>query len=179
MIRDEQAERTCAVPALLCHGPPEPRQGADCNGRGTACHAAERGIRLAGAGLLPPFKSDPVPVELRFLARAEELERAIAADCVGTDEDPVLPCRQTAEDAGIHGFGDAEAQVGFEAGEGVGRQRHALFHRDADFVSPVEIVGDGGHQAQLEGFGSSQLAAFTGLERGDRRFFLVEAGGDA
>ena len=83
---------------------------------------------------------DAVPVERRLLALAVQLERALLARRVGAVEDPVLPRGQAAEDARFHGFAAAEAQVGFQAGERVGRQRAALFQHHAHFVVPVDAV---------------------------------------
>jgi hypothetical protein len=81
------------------------------------------------------------------------------ADGVGADENPVLPGREAAEDAGFHGFAGAEAQVGFHAGQRVGREAGALFEDDADFVFPVQVVRRGGDQAEFQrGIGAQRLA---------------------
>src|SRR5690606_41775978 len=85
--------------------------------------------------------SDAVPVESRFLALAVDLQRALVADRVRPDEDPVLPGGQAPEDARLHGFLAGEAQVGLEAGQRVGRHRRALLDRDADLVGPVDVAG--------------------------------------
>ena len=49
-------------------------------------------------------------------AGAVDFQRAVWADGVGADEDPVLPGGEAAEDARFQCFVGAEAEVGFEAG---------------------------------------------------------------
>src|SRR3979411_316242 len=65
-------------------------------------------------------------IELRLLAGAVALERAVLADRVGALEDPVRPRRQAREDFRFHGLGSHEAQIGFHPGETVGRETGAL-----------------------------------------------------
>src|SRR6478672_10399197 len=65
-------------------------------------------------------------IELRPLAGAVALERPRLADRVGALKDPVLPRRQAGKDFRFHGLGSDEAQVGFHAGEAVGRKTGAL-----------------------------------------------------
>src|SRR4051794_33754811 len=54
--------------------------------------------------------SNSLPVEPGFLAAAEQLQSALFADGVGSDEDPVLPGRQAPEDACLHGLLAGKAQ---------------------------------------------------------------------
>src|SRR5688572_13057013 len=84
--------------------------------------------------------SNTVPVELRPVALAVDLERALVADGVGPLEDPVLPGREPPEDAGVHGLVAVEAQIGLHAGERVGAHRHAFLDCHAHLVGPVDVV---------------------------------------
>src|SRR5258708_24664509 len=90
-------------------------------------------------------------MESRFRAAAVQLQRAELAYRVGANEDPVLPGRKPAEDAGLHGFPAWETQIRFHAGEGVGGEARALFHRDAHLFVPVEIVGREGNEGPFGG----------------------------
>src|SRR6478609_1325399 len=91
--------------------------------------------------VLTPFSfSNPFPVEFRFGAGPVDLERSLLADRVRPLEDPVLPRRQTPEDARRHGFRAAEAQARFHAGEGVRAEARALLDGDAQLVLPVDVV---------------------------------------
>src|SRR5437867_6822128 len=91
----------------------------------------------------PWWPSDPFPIESRLVAGAEHLQRAGFAHRVRANENPVLPRGKAAEDACFHRLDDAEAKVGFHAGQRVGREAGALLERDADLVVPVELVGRG------------------------------------
>src|SRR6266498_4226946 len=102
--------------------------------------------RRSTAGLA----SDAVPVESRLVAGAEYLQRAGLAHGIRAAENPVLPRGKAAEDARFHRLDDAEAQVRFHAGQRVGRQAGALLERDPDLLGPVELVGGGGDEAELE-----------------------------
>src|SRR5712671_1408867 len=98
-------------------------------------------------------------IELRLLAGAVAPERAGFADRVGALENPVLPRRQPREDFRFHGFGADEAQIGFHAGEAVGRERGALLEKHPDLVVPVEVVEREGDEAErFGGFGIERFA---------------------
>src|SRR5262249_17075863 len=90
------------------------------------------------------------PVELRLFAAPVHFQRARLADCVRSPENPVLPAREAAVDAGLHGFGRTEAQVRFHSGQGIRGEARALFQREPYLVVPIELVRRGGHQAQLQ-----------------------------
>src|SRR5216683_8454945 len=90
------------------------------------------------------------PVEAGLVAGAEYLQRTGFAHGIGANEDPVLPSGEAAEDPCFHGLGDTEAEVRFQAGQRVRRQTRALLEGYADFLGPVEVVGRGGDQAELE-----------------------------
>src|SRR5437868_6732406 len=96
-------------------------------------------LRADHAGRPDMRRLDAVPVETGLVAAAEYLQRTVLADGVRPVEDPVLPCAQAAEDAGLHGLRRAEAQVGFEAGQRIGRQARAFLHGNADLVFPVDV----------------------------------------
>src|SRR5258708_26465392 len=78
-------------------------------------------------------------MESRFRAAAVQLQRAELAYRVGANEDPVLPGRKPAEDAGLHGFPAWETQIRFHAGEGVGGEARApfVFHSPPFLPPPV------------------------------------------
>src|SRR5215207_3764344 len=82
----------------------------------------------------------PRHIELRLLAGAVTAQRAVFADGVGTLEDPVLPCGEAREDLRFHGLRSDEAQIGFHAGEAVGRERRAFLQEYPQLVVPVDIV---------------------------------------
>ena len=63
-----------------------------------------------------------------------------------------MPGGEAAEDARLEGFVGTEAEIGFEAGQAVGRKGGAGFDGLAEFVFPVEIVGGDGDEAEVEGF---------------------------
>src|SRR5215510_15111349 len=97
----------------------------------------------------PPESSlNAFPAELRLAAGPEHLQRALLADRIRSVEDPVLPRRQSAEDARLHRLDATETQIGLHARQGVGRQAGALFDRDAHFLVPIEIVGRKGHKTE-------------------------------
>src|SRR6266542_4616528 len=81
------------------------------------------------------------PLESRLVAGAEYFQRAGLAHRMRAAENPVLPCRKTAEDTCFHRLEGAEAQVCLHAGQRVGRQACALLEGDPDLVGPVELVG--------------------------------------
>src|SRR5258708_3491747 len=87
-------------------------------------------------------------IELRLLAGAVALERAVLADRVRALKDPVLPRRQAREDFRFHGLRSHEAQVGFHAGKAVGREAGALLEEHPYFVIPVDIVEREGDEAE-------------------------------
>ena len=62
----------------------------------------------------------PLPVELCFVPTSVHLQRSGLSNCVRTDKNPVLPCREATEDSREHRFGLSEAKIGFETGECVG-----------------------------------------------------------
>src|ERR1700759_5379255 len=98
-------------------------------------------------------------IELRLLAGAVAPQRAVLADRVGALKDPVLPRRQAREDFRFHGLGPDEAQIGFHAGEAVGREAGALLEEHPDLVIPVDIVERKGHEPELFGqLGVDRLA---------------------
>ena len=122
------------------------------------------------------FRQTRVEVEAGLLAGAVDLERALVADGVGPLEDPVLPRGEPAEDARRHVLLAGEAQVRFQAGERVGRHRGALLEGDADLVVPVDVVGRGGDEAELQRLVGVERARRSLPRRGgERRRFLVEA----
>src|SRR5947209_10048937 len=90
-----------------------------------------------------------LPIKLRLVSTAIHLQRSSLPDRVRPDKDPVLPCRETTEDARQHRFRLSKAKVGLKAGECVGGERHPRFDGETKLVSPVQLVGSGGHQTSL------------------------------
>src|SRR3954451_23868533 len=76
----------------------------------------------------------PRHIELRLLAGAVAAQRAVFADCVGALKNPVLPRREAREDFRFHGLGAYEAQIGFHAGEAIGRERRAFLQEHPHLV---------------------------------------------
>src|SRR4051812_38183703 len=74
---------------------------------------------------------NPRHIELRLHPGAVTLEGAVLADRVGALEDPVLPGGEPREDFRFHGFGADKTQVGFHAGEAIGRKTGALLEEHA------------------------------------------------
>src|ERR1700686_1797529 len=102
---------------------------------------------------------NPRHIELRPLAGAVAPQRAGLADCVGALKDPVLPRRQARKDFRFHGLRSDEAQVGFHAGETVGRKAGALFEEHPDLVVPVDVIKREGNEPELLGLlGIERLA---------------------
>src|ERR1700739_4953786 len=98
-------------------------------------------------------------IELRLLAGAVAPQRAVFADRVGALKDPVLPRRQAREDFRFHGLRTDEAQIGFHAGEAVGRETGALLEEHPDLVVPVDVVEREGNETELFGLlGIERLA---------------------
>src|ERR1700730_10788989 len=87
------------------------------------------------------------PVEFYGSAGAVDSQRTVGSHGVGANEDPVLPSGKAAKNAGFERLGRTETQIGFEAGERVGRLRGAGFDGLANFVFPIEVIGCGGDPA--------------------------------
>src|SRR6516164_4518764 len=86
------------------------------------------------------YWSYPFGVEFRLAAAAIARQCAGFADGIRPLEYPVLPGGKASKDLGFHGFRAAEAQIGFEPGQAIGREARALFEEEADFVPPIDIV---------------------------------------
>ena len=97
-----------------------------------------------------------------------DLQRAFFADGVRPLEDPVLPRRQPAEDLRLHRLGPGEAQVRFEAGHRVGRERGARLDRQR--TSSSQSISSG---AKVTSPASSASAALNGPSRASERRRLV------
>src|SRR5262249_32886465 len=88
-------------------------------------------------------------VEAGFLAASVAPQGALLADRVGALENPVRPRGQARKEFRFQGLGADEAQIGFHAGQTVGRERRTLLEEDADLVVPVDIVEREGDEAKL------------------------------
>src|SRR6266481_8993996 len=118
---------------------------------------------------------DAISVEFRLAAGAEYLQSACVAHGVGPGENPVLPGRQTAEYPRFQRLARTETQVRLHAGQGVGRQRTALFERDANLVVPVEGVGSGGDESEGLRRRTLERGAHGGSRLGDEFRIAIEA----
>src|SRR5579863_7388157 len=90
-----------------------------------------------------PFAIRPLysrRVELRLLTGSVTAQRALLTDRIGTLEDPVLPSGEAGENFRFHGLRSHKAQIGFHAGETVGRERGAFLEEHPDLVVPVDVV---------------------------------------
>src|SRR5712691_6321103 len=137
-----------------------------------------RGYSPDCAALHPGYGVDPSHpflVEGRLHAAAVELERALRADRVGALEDPVLPSGEPAEDLRLHGFWPGEAQVGFHAGQRVGREARALLQHDSELVVPVVGLDRAGDEAERVGFVRLERRADLGMEALDARRIAEKA----
>src|SRR3982074_2925056 len=92
---------------------------------------------------------DALPIKGGGIALAVNLERPFLADRIGTNENPVLPGRQTSEHTSFHRFIDAKTQICFHAGQRIGREPSPLFGGEPYFVVPIDIVWGRRHQPQL------------------------------
>src|SRR5262245_42900709 len=99
-----------------------------------------KGGGSAPSSRLGRTSSNPLSVEHRPLAGAVALQRALLTDRVRALEDPVLPGGEAREDFRFHRLRPAEAQIGLEAGEAVGREARALLQEHAHLVLPVDVV---------------------------------------
>src|ERR1700694_4887833 len=123
----------------------------------------QRGSRFCSASQVPRSARDTKlhsrRVELRLLAGTIAAQRAFLADRVGALEYPVLPRGEAREDFRFHGLGSDEAQIGFHAGEAIGRERGALLEEHPDLVIPIAIVERKGDKAERLGLlGIERLA---------------------
>src|SRR3974390_272401 len=95
--------------------------------------------------------SNPRHVETRLLAASVAPQGALLADRVGTLEDPVLPGGEARKNLRFHGLRADKAQIGFHAGEAVGREAGAFLEEHPDLVVPVDVVEREGDEAELFG----------------------------
>src|SRR5712671_5583375 len=92
--------------------------------------------------------SDTFPVESCLVAGAKHLECPRLADCIGSDEDPVLPRRQPSEYACLQRLTRTEPKTRLQSGQGVRGESATLFQSDPNLVLPVELVGPRGDQSE-------------------------------
>src|ERR1700722_19021894 len=104
--------------------------------------------------------SDPFPIESWSVAGPENLQRASLTDRVRSDEDPVLPRRQSPENACLHRLRTSEPEARFHTGERVGRKARALFDAESNLVVPVESVGRRRHQPQSARLGCREGTSY-------------------
>src|ERR1700731_1762054 len=84
---------------------------------------------------------DALPVESSFVASSEDFERACFPNCIGPDEDPVLPGGKATENTCLHRLSGPKTQTRLHSGQRVRRETRALFESEANFIVPVEHIG--------------------------------------
>src|ERR1700753_2814393 len=104
-------------------------------------------------------RSDPCRIELGFLAGTVAAQRALLADRIGPLENPVLPRGEAGKDFRFHRLRPDEAQIGFHAGETVGREGGAFLQEHANLVVPVDIVERKGDEAEFFRFFGIEISA--------------------
>src|SRR5260370_33306609 len=110
-----------------------------------------------------PASSNSARVECRFLSGAVALERALLPDGVRALENPVLPGGEAREDFRFHRFGAAEAQIGFEPGERIGRKARPLLQKHADLILPVDVMSAKVTRPRLSAVSASSLSPMARL----------------
>src|ERR1700691_47374 len=106
--------------------------------------------------------SHSLGIEYRLLTGAVTLPRSFFADGVGPLENPVLPGGQTREDFRFHCFRPGKAQIGFHAGQAIGRETRAFFQKHAHLVVPIDIVESESDEAEaLCGFGLERFFSLS------------------
>src|SRR6267143_5271342 len=127
-------------------------------------------ISLRESERRPPGCLNSFPVEFYGSAGAVDFQGTVCSHGVGANKNPVLPDRKPAKNTGFERFGWTESQIGFEAGERVGRLRGAGFDGLANFVFPIEVIGCGSDEAGFQSFAGWQLCFDAIAERAEMRF---------
>src|SRR3954471_2285304 len=122
----------------------------------------------ANSPFAPPHSLASRHIEFRLLPAAVAAQRAFLADRVRALEDPVLPRGEAREDFRFHRLGADEAQVGFHAGEAVGREAGAFLQKHANRVVPVNVVERESDETELFGL----LGVQSGAHRGFSAFHI-------
>src|SRR5215472_1024759 len=100
------------------------------------------------SSVLRHLSSYPLVIKDRLLAAAVAAQCAFGTDRAGALEDPVLPGGETRENLRFHGLRAGEAQIGFEAGQGIGREARPLLQEHAHLVAPIDVVAREGDEAE-------------------------------
>src|SRR6266403_2400349 len=131
-------------------------------------------ISLRESELSPPGCSNSFPAEFHGSASAVDFQRTGCSNGVRANEDPVLPRGKPAKNAGFERFGRTETQIGFEAGERVGRLRGAGFNGLANFVFPIEVIRGCSDKTCFKRFAGCQVCSDAIAQRPDLRFVSIE-----
>src|SRR5258708_4783858 len=97
------------------------------------------------------------PVELHWRAGAVYFECATRANCVRTNENPVLPCGEATEDSRLKRLCASKAQIRLEPSQSIWRLRGTRLDGLSDFVFPVQIIRRGRYQSSLKGLPSRKF----------------------
>src|SRR6266508_3436296 len=119
------------------------RAATSCCSRGRCC--SEFVVRNRSLPL-----SDPFPGKPRFGSTAVDLQRALFADGIRPDEDPVLPGGQPAKDFRKQSLGTTETETRFHSGERIRRETRTLLDCHSELIFPIEFIGRERHQPRFE-----------------------------
>src|SRR6266571_7779244 len=97
------------------------------------------------------------PVELHWRAAAVHLECATRANCVRTNENPVLPCGEATEDSRLERLCWSKAQIRLEPSQSIRRLCGTRLDGLANLVFPVQIIRRGRHQFSVKGLASRKF----------------------
>src|SRR5216117_502018 len=97
------------------------------------------------------------PVELHGRACAVHLECTTRANCVRTNENPVLPCGEATEDSSLERLCASKAQIRLESSQGIGRLCGTRLDGLANLVFPVQIIRRGRYQSSVKGLASRKF----------------------
>src|SRR6266571_635446 len=102
------------------------------------------------------------PVELHWRAAAVHLECTTRANCVRTNENPVLPCGEATEDSRLERLCWSKAQIRLEPSQSIRRLCGTRLDGLANLVFPVQIIRRGRHQFSVKGLASRKCPREAG-----------------
>src|SRR6266567_3770504 len=97
------------------------------------------------------------PVELHWRAAAVHLECTTRANCVRTNENPVLPRGEATEDSRLERLCGSKAQIRLEPSQSIRRLCGTRLDGLANLVFPVQIIRRGRHQSGVKGLASRKF----------------------
>src|SRR5216684_2620689 len=115
------------------------------------------------------------PVELHWRAGAVYFECATRANCVRTNENPVLPCGEATEDSRLKRLCASKAQIRLEPSQSIWRLRGTRLDGLSDFVFPVQIIRRGRYQSSVKGLASRKFRPNSTAQAFDLCVVSIEA----